>query len=262
MSTSNVQRRLCESGRFAAKKPLLKHTNNNKILTWAKNHERWTLDRWKYVLWSGVQIGDGWIQPPYLCEMRCVFPSVKNGAGGVMMWGCLAGDTVCDLFRIQGTIKQHGYHSILQRYTVLSCLGLVGLSSVFQQDNDPTHLQAVYGIFYQEREWCSAASDDLASTIPRPQPNWHGLGWVRLQSEGNVANKCSAYVGTHSRWSWFREYQECTKLSSRQTVAIWRISNIKYILICLSLFWILHDSICVISHFLMYSLLLYSVGNS
>jgi hypothetical protein len=45
----------------------------------------------------------------------CVFPTVKYG--GVMVWGCCAGDTVSDLFQIQGTLNQHGYHSILQRYT-------------------------------------------------------------------------------------------------------------------------------------------------
>ena len=73
----------------------------------------------------------------------CVVPTVKHGEGGVMVWGCIACDTVCDLFRIQGTLNQHGYHTILQRYAIPSVLILVGLSFVFQQDNDPTHLQAV-----------------------------------------------------------------------------------------------------------------------
>jgi hypothetical protein len=63
----------------------------------------------------------------------CVVPTVKHG-GAVIL---------CDLFRIQGTLNQHGYHSILQRYTIPSGLRLMGLSFVFQQDNDPTHLQAV-----------------------------------------------------------------------------------------------------------------------
>ena len=56
-----------------------------------------------------------------------------------MVWGCFAGDTVCDLFRNHGTVN----HSILQRYAIPSGLGLVGLSFVIQQDNDPTHLQAM-----------------------------------------------------------------------------------------------------------------------
>ena len=52
-TSSTVHRRLRESdlhGRIAAKKPLLKDTNNKKRLAWAKKHEQWTLDRWKSVL--------------------------------------------------------------------------------------------------------------------------------------------------------------------------------------------------------------------
>ena len=121
-----VQRRLCESGlhgRIAAKKPLLNHTNNNKRLAWSKQHEEWTLDWWKFVLCSDDKkleifgsnrcvfvrcgVGERMIS-------ACVFPTVKHGRGGVMVWGCFAGDTVCDLFRFQGTFNQHGYHRILQ----------------------------------------------------------------------------------------------------------------------------------------------------
>jgi hypothetical protein len=59
----------------------------------------------------------------------CVVPTVKH-LRGVMVWGCFARDT--DLFRIQGTLNQHGYHSILQRYASPPGLSLVGLSFVFQ----------------------------------------------------------------------------------------------------------------------------------
>ena len=68
----------------------------------------------------------------------CVVPTVEHG-GGVMVWGCFAGDTVGELFRIQGTLNQHGYHSILQQYAIPSGLRFVGLSFVFQQDNYPKH---------------------------------------------------------------------------------------------------------------------------
>ena len=70
---STVQRRLYESdvhGWIAAKKLLLKDTNKKKRLNWAKKHEQWTLDWRKCFLWSGVQIGDFWIQPSCLCEMQ------------------------------------------------------------------------------------------------------------------------------------------------------------------------------------------------
>ena len=70
ISTSTVQRRLHESGlhgRIAAKKPLLKDTNNKKRLVWDKKQEQWTLDR--PLLWW-VQIWDIWFQPLCLCETQ------------------------------------------------------------------------------------------------------------------------------------------------------------------------------------------------
>ena len=44
-----------------------------------------------------------------------------------------AGDTVGDLFRIQGTLNRYGCHNILQWHAIPSGLNLVGPSLVFQQ---------------------------------------------------------------------------------------------------------------------------------
>ena len=139
ISTLTFQRRLRELGlhdRIATKKPLLKDTNNKKRLAWAKKHEQWTLDQWKPVLWCdeskfeilgsirhffvGLRVGERMIS-------ACVVPTVKNGGGGVLVWGCFAGETVCDLFTIQGTLNQHGYHSILQQQAIPSGLHSVRL---------------------------------------------------------------------------------------------------------------------------------------
>ena len=115
ISTSTVQRRQRESclhGRFAAKKPLLKDTNKKKRLTWAKKHKQWTLDRWKSVLWSDEYKFEMFCSDLFVFVRRrvgermisaCVGPTMKHGGGGVMVWGCFAGDTVCDLFQIQAT---------------------------------------------------------------------------------------------------------------------------------------------------------------
>ena len=87
------------------------------------------IDRWKSVLWSDEskfeifgsnrsvfvrrRVGERMIS-------ACVVPTVKHGGGGVMEGRCIAGDTASDLFRIQGTLNQHGYHNILQRYAIPS----------------------------------------------------------------------------------------------------------------------------------------------
>ena len=60
----------------------------------------------------------------------CIVPTVKLGGGGVMVWGCFAGDTVGVIFKIEGTLNQHGYHSILQRHAISSGLRLVGPSFI------------------------------------------------------------------------------------------------------------------------------------
>lgn len=40
-------------------------------------------------------------------DSTCLVPTVKHGGGGVMVWGCFAGDTVGDLFKIEGILNQH-----------------------------------------------------------------------------------------------------------------------------------------------------------
>ena len=117
--TDHVTLRLHTGGHYLTNKD----TNNKKRLAWAKKQKLWTLDRWKSVLWSDeskflifgsnrcvfvrCKVGEQMIS-------TCVVPSVKQGGGGVRVWRCFAGATVSDLFIIQGTLNQHGYHSILQ----------------------------------------------------------------------------------------------------------------------------------------------------
>ena len=125
-------------------------------------------------------------------------------------------------------------------------------------------------LFDQEGEWWSAASDDLDSTVTRPQPIW---GWVTVvwdelgpQREGKAVNKCSAYVGTpsrllekHSSWSWLREWQECEKLSSRQRVATSKNLKSQIYFDLFNIFWLLH--LCYF-RVVLSSLLFYNVENS
>ena len=67
----------------------------------------------------------------------CVVPTVKHGWDGVV---CFDGDTLCDLFSIQGTLNQHGYNSILKRYALLPVYALLTMT----QSTPPGCVRAIW----------------------------------------------------------------------------------------------------------------------
>ena len=125
-----VQRRLRASGlhgQIAAKKPLLKDTNKKKWLDWAKKHEPWTLDFW--------------FQPPCLCETQrrwtddlCMCGSYRE-AWRRRCDGALLVTRSVIYYSIQGTLNQHGCHSILQQWYPSLDLWLDTIPSQSSTDN-------------------------------------------------------------------------------------------------------------------------------
>ena len=218
ISTSIVQSWLCESGlhgRIAAKKPLLKDTNKKKRLAWAKKHEQWTLDWWKSALWSDESkcaiIGSNrrvFVRHRVVERMisTCV-PTVKHGGGGVTVWGCFAGDTV-RLFIIQGTVNQHGYHSILQQYAFPSCLRLVALSYVFH-----TPPGCVRAIWLRRRVMeCFIRWLGLHNHPTSTQLRWFGMSWTAdwRKSSQQVLSICgNSFKTCEAGWENAKSVQSC-----------------------------------------------------
>lgn len=86
--------------------------------------EIWTLVRKKE---SKSKDGDQMVS-------ACVAPTVKRGGGGVMAWGCVAANTVRQLFRIPGMFYKQGDHkdTTSTRHPIWFMP-----SFAYQQDNDP-----------------------------------------------------------------------------------------------------------------------------
>ena len=167
---------------------------------------------------------------------------------------CFACDIVSDLFRIQGTLSQHGYHSILQWYAVPSGLGLVGYHCfpTGQRPNTPPgRVRAIRP--RRKMTECCKRWPGLHNPPTSTKLRWFGMSWA---AEWRKSSQQVLSIYGNSFKTVGKAFQ--VKLVERMP-RVWnafikakggylRISNIKYILICLTLFfWLLQDSKCDIS---------------
>ncbi len=150
------------------KKPGLSQKNIKARLEWAKEHKDWTVEDWNRVIFSDESKinrfnSDGrswcWYRDVNQIEDRTVNITYKHGGGGVMVWGCLTSKGVGYLCRIEGTMDQHLYKSILED-DLMNTLEFYNLNKeevIFQHDNDPKHKSKLV------QEWLSNQEFDVLS---------------------------------------------------------------------------------------------------
>jgi len=155
ISANTVKRRLLSYGyvgRVAKRKPFLRAVNKRKRLLFAKQHQDWTTDHWKSVLWTDEskfelfgnkrrQVVRRKVGESHLAQ--CIAPSFKHGGGSVMVWGGFCYYGVGDLVKISGTMNKEDYHRILSQHAIPSGCRLIGTGFTFQQDNDPKHTSTI-----------------------------------------------------------------------------------------------------------------------
>ena len=100
-----------------------------------------------------------------------LIPTVKHGAGLVMVWGCMAASGVGNLVFVEGTMNMEACLQILRDNLppTVEKLGL-GQSWVFQQDNDPKHTTKLV------KEWLLYRTPkqlDYSPTVPGSHPIEH-----------------------------------------------------------------------------------------
>ncbi len=79
-----------------------------------------------------------WLQSGEEYKDKCVLPTVKQGGGSVMVWGCMSAAGSGELQFIEGIMNANVYFDIL-RQSMIPFLRRLGHRAVFQHDNDPKH---------------------------------------------------------------------------------------------------------------------------
>lgn len=141
------------NSRTPRRKPFVSTANQKKRLQFANEFITKGTEFWDNVLWSdeskfNIYRTDGrtrvWRKANTEWNPKNMIGTVKHGAGGVMVWGCMASNGVGNLVFIDGNMDRFQYKSILQNNLKISAekLGL-GNSYYFQQDNDPKHTSEI-----------------------------------------------------------------------------------------------------------------------
>ena len=120
---------------MAVKKPLLRDATVRKRLAFAREHRDRTIAQWDSVLWSDestFQIFCG-VERAFVCRsvgeryrLQCVIPTVKHEGGSLMIWWCMTGLGVGQVYRCKGTTRQDQYISELRNHTLPSATALYG----------------------------------------------------------------------------------------------------------------------------------------
>ena len=95
-------------------------------------------DETKIELFSHNERRYVWRKPETAFEEKNLLPTVKNGGGSIMVWGCFAVSETGKLAHIEGTMNSNDYQKVLRENVPPSVRDLrLGRGWILQQDNDP-----------------------------------------------------------------------------------------------------------------------------
>ncbi len=178
LSVNTIHRAICRCQLklyHAKRKPYVNMVQKRHCVLWAKAHLKWTVSKWKSVLWSDeskfvILVGNHRHRVLWAKEegdlSACHQGSVQKPAS-LMVWGCISAYGMGSLHVLEGTMNAERYIKVLEQHMLPSRWRLFqGRPSVFQQDNAKPHTAAITTAWLRSRRvrvlnW-PACSPDLS----------------------------------------------------------------------------------------------------
>ncbi len=155
LSVNTIHRAICRCQLklyHAKRKPYVNMVQKRRRVMWAKAHLKWTVSKWKSVLWSdepkfNILVGNHGRRVIRAKEEgdlpACYQHSVQKPAS-LMVWGCIIAYGIGSLHVLEGTMNAERYIKVLEQHMLPSRWRLFqGRPCVFQQNNAKSHTAAI-----------------------------------------------------------------------------------------------------------------------
>ncbi len=157
------------------KKPYLNMIQKRWRFLWAKAHLKWTVAKWKTVLWSDEskfevlfgKLGRHVIQTKEDKDNPSCYQRSVQKPASLMVWGCMSACGMGSLHIWKGTINAERYIQVLEQHMLPSRRRLFqGRPCIFQHDNARPHTASITTSWLRRRrirvlKW-PACSPDLS----------------------------------------------------------------------------------------------------
>ncbi len=157
------------------KKPYLNMIQKRRRFLWAKAHLKWTVAKWKTVLWSDEskfevlfgKLGRHVIRTKEDKDNPSCYQRSVQKPASLMVWGCMSACGMDSLHIWKGTINAERYIQVLEQHMLPSRRRLFqGRPCIFQHDNARPHTASITTSWLRRRrirvlKW-PACSPDLS----------------------------------------------------------------------------------------------------
>ena len=187
-----IRRRLRAAG-LAARRPyrgpILRPHIRRERLQWSRIHQRWTMGRWRGVLFTDesrfcLSVADGrcrvWRRRGERYADACVMERDRWGGAAVMVWAGISSTLRTELVFIQGTLTAQRYIDEVLTPHVVPLFNAHPFLHSFQQDNARPHVARVTREFLEEQDFHIMRWTPYSPDLSPIEHLWDELG-RRLQ---------------------------------------------------------------------------------